>query len=418
MLTQFNNSGRLVINLESSTLKLVSMFVFVGYTGLSFLLTSMIRMSSVSHAILLALCYIPFSIVLFRDGVKKIQLQMFFGIALSFLIYGLFNSDFIFESWAIPAAIRFFSGIVGFFIISIQDDAKKATALFKILIVILFVYNFIYSLTATESSTYLWGYDMGLGYRMMLPCVGAIYFALVPRKKFLERIFWFAIAIGALIVILSYGSRGPLLGIVAMLMLRFLSLFSINKNIPLTKRILIIFAVVILVVLFYCNFNNILLFVSDKLVSQGITSRTINRLIAGTVAYDNGRNNLWSVAIARISVLGHGPFSDQAYFGEGNFCHNFFIELYYDYGMIIGTVLLVMLVVNFIRIVKNSTRTEWYGLFTIYLSYCLARLSFSGTFWTETNFWVLLGLGSLCIESVRRGNFDGTVRGNLNESGD
>ena len=415
---RISNTRKLVIRLESSTLRLICMFVFIGYSALSFFLTQIIRVSTISHALLLVLCYIPFLIVLFRDGVKKTQLLMSFFIALSFLIYGIFNSNFIFESWAYPAAVRFFSGIIGFFIISIQDDGKKATELFKILIVILFAYNFIYSLNATEQASYLWGYDMGLGYRMMLPCVGALYFALVPGRKILERIFWLVITISAVTVILSYGSRGPLLGIIAMLMLRFLSLFSINKKIPLTKRLVLIFATLILVVLFYCNFKNILLFVSDKLADQGITSRTINRLIAGTVSYDNGRNGLWSAAIARFNAFGYGPFSDQAYFGEGNFCHNLFVELFYDYGIIIGTGLLALLVFYFIRVVQSSTKTEWYGLFTIYLSYCLARLNFSGTFWTETNFWVLLGLGSLCIESARRGNADEIDSGNFNESGD
>lgn len=415
MSDRIGNPWEMVIRLESSTLRLICMFVFVGYSALSFFLSKIIRISTISHVLLVVFCYIPFLIVLFRNGLKWTQLLMFFYIALSFLIYGIFNSTFVFESWAYPAAIRFFSGIIGYFIISIQDDGKKATELFKILIVILFAYNFIYSLNATEQASYQWGYDMSLGYRMLLPCVGALYFFLVPERKVLERLLWLSLVIGAVTVILSYGSRGPLLGIISMLMLRFLSLFSMKKKISLAKRLAIILVSLILIALFYLNFKNILLFVSEKLAEQGITSRTINRLIVGTISDDNGRNSIWSVAIARFNFLGHGPFSDQAYFGEGNFCHNFFIELFYDYGILIGTGLLVLMVVNFIRVVKNSAKTEWYGLFTIYLSYCLARLSFSGTFWTETNFWLLLGLGSLCIESTRQENSEKIENRNFNK---
>lgn len=397
------NHESLKVRVNAENLGLLSMTIFLGYSGINAVLTSLLRSSAVAHWVLLMLCYIPFAVVLIKKGVKYSQLIVSFAVGVSFLAYGIVNSSFLFESWALPAAVRFFSGIAGFYIISIQTNAERCYNLFKVIVLIIFLYNLVYSFSVEESASYKWGYDMGLGYRMMLAGIAAVYFFLDRRKiRLAERIFWIIIAFGALLVILSYGSRGPLLGFVAIVLVRFSTSFMLDHNISTIKKVLFIAFIVAAITVFYLYFTSILLFVSNLLEGQGISSRTLVQLAAGTISDSNGRAELWKKAMERINVLGWGPFADQAHFGEGSYCHNFFIEIYYDFGFILGTGVLLVLLYNFVRIIRYSQISGWYDMFAIYFCYCAARLSLSGTFWTETNFWVMIGLGTLCLEDGKR----------------
>ena len=130
----------------------------------------------------------------------------------------------------------------------------------------------------------------------------------------------------------------------------------------------------------------------------GIKSRTITRFLNSSMTYDNGRNDIFKTALSMMGILGNGPFYDQYLWGVGNYCHNFFVEILFDFGAVGGGAILIALFTAVVKIVSRSAGNPWYELFLVYLSYCIGRLMFSGTFWSETNFWILIALGVLCLK--------------------
>jgi len=386
------------------------LIMFLCFPAFYGLLKQMIGSASVAHIFLILLTYVPFAYIFIvrHEPVYKVYLLFVMSIAVIFVFYGILNiqNDFLLESYALPTFLSFFSGGIAFFFMAIQNNYLVTKKALKKITVILFAYYVYYSLNIDSSSTYQWGYDMFLGYKMLLPCLLSLNFALTSaagdrKMRFLERSLWFGIFGYATYVILTCGSRGPFIGIFCYLIMKYGTIFLPDKNISALKKFLISFLVILAIIVFLLEFDKILFGISYFFKSIDISSRTLDRLMMGTITDDNGRSDLYAEALGMVNVLGNGPFSDQFYFGEGNYCHNFIIEVLFDFGIFGGTFALIFIAWKAAFIIKNSAKTTWYEMFTVFFSFCVGRLSFSGTFWSETNFWLLLAIGVLCIREIR-----------------
>ena len=392
---------------RNSIIKTWIFFIFMCFPAFYPWLNELTGSSSLAHLLLILLTYVPL-VYLFtvkKEPFTKMYLYFTFGILLVFSFYMVLNikNDFMFESYALPSTITFFSGIVGFFIMAIQDNPGKLKKCFKIITIILVIYYYLYTFDIENADSYMWGYDMFLGFRMLLPCLFSMNFALEDKDpiKLVERIFWISMTVLSAYVILAYGSRGPLLGIFMFFIMKYGTMFLPRKDISVAKKFCVTVLVIVVMLILYTNFTKILLTFSGYLDTVGISSRTISRFLTGAAIDDNGRLALFSMAIDKINVLGHGPFSDQFYFGQGNYVHNFVIEILFDFGMLGGTLILVVLIYKFVKVLKQAPYSPWFEIFAVLFSYCFGRLLFSGTFWTETSFWMLLGAGYVCLRDAR-----------------
>lgn len=395
------------ISKRNSDIKIWIFFMFMCFPAFYPWLNKLIGSSSIAHLMLVFLTYVPlfYLFIVKKEPFMKTYLYFILGILLVFLFYMVINlkNDFMFESYALPSTITFFSGIIGFFIIAIQDDPVKLKKCFKIITIILIIYYYIYTLDIENKASYMWGYDMFLGFRMLLPCLFSLNFALGDKKsiKLVERIFWIGMTMLSIYVILVYGSRGPLLGIFMFFIMKYGTMFLPRKDISMAKKFLVSVLIIAVMLILYINYMNILLSFSSYLDAGGMSSRTIRRFLSGSASYDNGRLELFSMTFEKMNIIGHGPFSDQFYFGEGNYVHNFVIEILFDFGMLGGTLVLVGLIYKFVKVIKKASYSPWFEIFAVLFSYCFGRLLFSGTFWNETNFWMLLGVGYLCLKNAR-----------------
>ena len=101
--------------------------------------------------------------------------------------------------------------------------------------------------------------------------------------------------------------------------------------------------------------EQILNYISYGLSMVGYTSRTVNKLIAGTGAFieSEGRQAIWNQAINSIGVLGNGLFGDRTViideYAHATYAHNFFFEILVDCGWIIGLLVLIGFIALFIR---------------------------------------------------------------------
>lgn len=392
---------------KKSNIKVWILFMFMCFPAFYQWLNLLFGSASLVHLLLVLFTYIPF-VYLFvfkKEPFMKTYLYFVFGLLFIFAFYSIINinNDFMFESYALPACITLFSGIIGFFIMAIQDDPGKVKRCFKVITIILITYYYLYTFDIENSASYEFGYDMFLGFRMLFPCLFALNFSLVDKNeiKFVERIFWIGIAILSLYVILAYGSRGPILGIFMFFIMKYGTMFLPRKDISVLKKICVSLLVIVLMIIFYSNFTNLLMAFSNYLSDMGISSRTVQRFLSNTATYDNGRYKLFSMVWEKVNVLGYGPFSDQFYFGEGNYAHNFILELLFDFGLFGGALIIIVLVFKFVKILKWSAYSQWYEIFVVLFSYCFGRLIFSGTFWTETNFWLLLGVGYVYLRDAK-----------------
>ena len=124
----------------------------------------------------------------------------------------------------------------------------------------------------------------------------------------------------------------------------------------------------------------------------GVKSRILDTLIAGEVSLDLGRQRMWTQSLSIIQenpVFGAGIFADRASFGI--YCHQLFLEVFLDFGIILGSALLLGLAV----LCLSSLRTkdlEWRLLFVVFFSLCFVRLMLSSSFWVDTNFWAMLAI--------------------------
>lgn len=179
-------------------------------------------------------------------------------------------------------------------------------------------------------------------------------------------------------LILLFGSRGPILCYSVYLLAK---LYLKIKN-PIPKLILPIVSL-----LFILNYQDI----GNLLEHLNIHSRSLD-LFFHNLQYVSGRDLLHVTAkelVAQKPVLGWGLAGE--YKVMDIYPHNIILEMQLDFGVIIGTVLFVSLVIAILytffksKGIKNS-------LFIIWVSYGFIELFFSGSYLVSAGFYLMLGL--------------------------
>lgn len=393
----------MVLKIDLSKFKVYALFLFITFPALYAWLKEIIGSASLVHSLLVIMCYGFFvaSFTIAKDSINTFYIHFLLIILFVFGLYGLinFSDHYLLESYALPSTITFFSGMVGFYFMACQRDAEDVKKAMKIIAIILTIYCYYYSLDLVGSAEYEFGYSMGYGFRVLFPCLLNANFALEKRerKKWLSFFWWVMFAI-CMLLIFTYGSRGPIIGVVTFFVLKYGISFMLDKSVSPLKKLIVSIGIAIMFFLIIIYAETFFLMLAKCLESAGIRSRTITRILNSSMTYDNGRNDIFKTALSMMGILGNGPFYDQYLWGVGNYCHNFFIEILFDFGAVGGGAILIALFILVVKIVSRSAGNPWYELFLVYLSYCIGRLMFSGTFWSETNFWILIALGVLCLK--------------------
>ena len=144
---------------RNSIIKTWIFFIFMCFPAFYPWLNELTGSSSLAHLLLILLTYVPL-VYLFtvkKEPFTKMYLYFTFGILLVFSFYMVLNikNDFMFESYALPSTITFFSGIVGFFIMAIQDNPGKLKKCFKIITIILVIYYYLYTFDIENADSYM-----------------------------------------------------------------------------------------------------------------------------------------------------------------------------------------------------------------------------------------------------------------------
>ncbi|MGI1804683.1 O-antigen ligase family protein [Exiguobacterium sp. TDN 0502] len=236
--------------------------------------------------------------------------------------------------------------------------------------------------------------DMFISYAI-LPSVIISTYLLLYKKKMVNIVY---ILVG-LFMIITHGSRGPLLAILVYIILYFL--INADKN-----KIIITFLSLSSLYIYF-NFLTIVSWLISVLNKFNYSSRTLYKIIDGSVTSGTGRDSIQEIA---LNLFKEHPFTgvgigvERIHIFEGiyltrgvtdklstSYPHNIFIELLAQFGLIGG--LLIILFILFI-IVKsfNSSNKNEKNLLIILFSITFIELMLSSSYLLSPQFFFYMGV--------------------------
>lgn len=341
--------------------------------------------------LIVLICCIPFII----KSIKWTHMLFYVLISFVFVLFWYFTDYDAFDYIALCNVIFF--TIPAFFIgLSININDKTFKPLYFLSIFVLFasiIYSFYY-LSDRELSTD----NMDYAYKV-LPSVLIIASSLFIYKKKFWNIILLLIS---LFFLIALGTRGPILCLIIFILIMFW-----KKN-GFTKLFIYIsfLSIVAFIVLWSPLYEILILKISEFLENLGFSSRVLEMLIQKKLSEGNGRDaikdKLWML-IKEYPILIRGPFSDREatknfydpnYFiryENGTYAHNIILEFIFDFGIIIGILLLIIILFYTLKLVLKVEKDSFY-IVGIVICCSLIHLLISGSYLTSSLFFMLIGL--------------------------
>ncbi len=320
--------------------------------------------------------------VLQRSKIKLLVVY-YIGIFVFLLHYILFtkNTIYILEI-SLPLFLMSLPAFV--FSISLKDWNVLKSYMVKASYIIFF-FGALISILVFIGSVSIGYYSMSLSYYMLLPVI--IFLDELFEKHSIRAVI---MVIWSFFSMLALGSRGPILCIVVFLILK-----SIKYILHLTyKKTFFLLITSGVTIYFFVNYHSVLGFINTFLFDLGIRSRSIDLFLTEEL-YFSGRESLYPVVIEATNsapLIGLGIGGDRQVL-DGAYAHNLFLELYANFGVVIGGVLSIALVLIVFKIlfIKDF---ETYNMLIIWLSFGFVRLMVSGSYLTDIQFWIFMGLAA------------------------
>lgn len=226
-------------------------------------------------------------------------------------------------------------------------------------------------------------YSMSLSYYLLLPTI--IYLRLHFETY---RVKYLILSALSVLLIFAIGSRGAIMCLGVYIIFYYL----INMKKMTLRRLIFHIAALLLTFIFIVFYRDILLFVYNALESQGIQSRSIILFLEGGI-YLSGREEIYAKIMEQIMLnpfFGIGIAGDRVYL-NGLYSHNIFLEIILEFGLIFGTVIILLL--GFL-IVKSlfSKNKKAANHVLVWFSVGFVPLIVSSSYLTYFEFWIFLGV--------------------------
>lgn len=190
-------------------------------------------------------------------------------------------------------------------------------------------------------------------------------------------------------VLVSLGTRGAVVCFLAFIVLMLL-LFQKNKH-PVLLTVLFLLIAVLLV------FGGLLDWLHNFAEEFGLSLRVLDKLESGSFGQSSGRESIARQVLEYIflyPLTGLGIYSDRRVAG-GHYAHNIVLELVIDFGLILGSllfILLVILIVNAVLCVRRYERENDTAIILLaYISCGFFKLFLSGSYLNEDTLFFLIG---------------------------
>lgn len=233
-------------------------------------------------------------------------------------------------------------------------------------------------------------YNMSLSYNMLQHVLLVSWITLKERK-----LWQLPFMILGILLLLSLGTRGPLLCMIVFITTYVLFFQQIKyKN---TIR----FMVITLAFVAITYLEQIALFFQALIIQYGMSTRIFDKYLNGEIEVSDARDYIKDTLYHELNCdtngLGFGLCGSYKY--VGTYPHNMFLEFWFSFGWVIGSLLLLLL---FSLMIKSSIacRHNRNQLVFLLLLVCgsIIKLQMSGTFLDDALFFMLIGF---CINTLR-----------------
>lgn len=200
------------------------------------------------------------------------------------------------------------------------------------------------------------------------------------------KVWKLLVAFAGSLMLVSYGTRGP---IACFLVFMVSSLVLYRKSFSKTS-VAVLIAVSILLLVFFNQIITVLVSVIGN--KMGMSTRVLDLFLTNSIAVDEARNQIIATLFDRLKydhrVFGFGLLGSYNF--TGGYPHNFFVDILFSFGYLVGGLLLALLGIFSFKAFRISGIEEK-SFFLVLFCSGFMHLLFSGTFVFEADFFIFLG---------------------------
>lgn len=228
-------------------------------------------------------------------------------------------------------------------------------------------------------------YSMPLSYVTMVAVMWLLY-----RYFREEKVRWLLLSLLGIAVIVAYGSRNPLLAIIAFIIISVLKKVSNTQRKPKIRYLIMTLLGCALLIWW----KECLALIGKIFSTLNISSRTINLLTESTIS-TSGRDVIHAELITALNerpFIGFGVLGDEVVLNDiSQSAHGLYLSILSNYGYIIGGLILIVLLYWNFRAYKYANK-KGKEILLIYMCLVWPRGFTGGDIWSSDVFWWLLGL--------------------------
>lgn len=240
---------------------------------------------------------------------------------------------------------------------------------------------FVLSYTILNVSHNYRSYSMSFSYSCLLP-------SMILIRNYVDRkaLSSLLLALGLILVIIVYGSRGPVLCLLVYSFILFLRTYLYKEK----NKYMLVF--IVLAVIGFFALSPILSALNSILDNLNIHSRVVDLLLQDDIEM-SGRDIIYSRVLTeflKAPLNIRGISSD--FLLVGVYTHNLFLELLYEFGLFIATPMIIVILYYSLRTIFNKKITPYSEYCTILFSIALPQLMVSSSLWGSMYFWMWFAL--------------------------
>lgn len=268
-------------------------------------------------------------------------------------------------------------------------NVNKMDNYLYILSILMIAYTVLMKLISIENTSNNYdeqNYQMGAAYEL-LPHLCYVTWHLLRKYSFLSLSF----TIFGLILLLSYGTRGPIVCWFSLIIFYFLFVSQSKKFFSLVG-LLFIWVV-------FNYWDSILLFFDNFFPTIHASNRILNQVMSETVLDDSGRGSIYSVLSNQLQfspLTGYGLFGSFRF--VSNYAHNLYMDFCFSFGYFAGILLLFILSILIISAFLKAKDNVAKGFLLLLVSITIVQLFMSNSWLFSPFFFLMLGY---CVRVIR-----------------
>lgn len=270
------------------------------------------------------------------------------------------------------------------------ENVEKGLATISYLVIYIYALYYLFYTGGVSNADSDIDYNMSASYHI-LPHVLLVLWQMMKRFS----AFNLLTSLLGILMILSFGTRGPLVCSISFVLIYVLFIAKFRHQI-LLKTIIAFFGALFLMFL-----DSIMLGIQYLLTSIGMSTRITDYYFESILDVSLGRDyikeTLYDVMQSENYFFGRGILSSYNY--VDTYPHNLYLELVFSFGYIPGILLLLLLTSVFIVAYRKFNNTDIRSFLCVLMCASVIKLFMSGTFLDEYLLFFLIGY---CVNVITK----------------